>query len=56
MHKKKDDLAKIDGLEIEALTDEELELVGGGVTDTTTHASCACCIAGATVVVKGPVQ
>jgi hypothetical protein len=54
MRKKKGDLAKIDALQIEALSDQELELVEGGVTDTTTHASCSCCVAGATVVVKPP--
>jgi hypothetical protein len=48
--KRKDDLAQIDALEIEALSDQELELVDGGVTDTTTHASCSCCVSGATVI------
>jgi hypothetical protein len=54
MKKQKGDLAKIDALEIEALSDQELELVEGGVTDSTTHASCTCCVAGATYVVTPP--
>ena len=32
--KKKQDLAQIDALEIEALTDEELEMVDGGTNTT----------------------
>jgi hypothetical protein len=51
--KRNDDLAQIDGLEIEALTDEELELVDGGTS--TTHASCTCCVAGGTLVVPPPI-
>jgi hypothetical protein len=49
--KKKDgDLAKIDQIEAESLTDEELESVAGGeaaVTDAYT-CSCSCCVATAT--------
>lgn len=48
--KKKQELAQIDALEIEALTDEELEMVDGG-TNTTAN-SCHCCVAGATLIVK----
>jgi hypothetical protein len=50
MHKKKpQDLAQIDALEIETLTDEELEMVdAGSPTQITTVASCSCCVAGAT--------
>ncbi len=44
-------LAKIDELAITPLSDEELDSVAGGYTDTTTGAaSCSCCTAGATVV------
>jgi hypothetical protein len=43
-----DKLASIDELEISPLSDEELDSIAGGFTDTTTAASCACCIAGAT--------
>ena len=42
------DLMNVDNLEIEALSDEELESVAGGETDTTTAASCSCCTATAT--------
>lgn len=45
---KNEDLAKIDDLEITPLSDEELDSVAGGYTDSTTVASCACCAAGAT--------
>jgi hypothetical protein len=45
---KNEDLAKIDELEITPLSDEELDSVAGGYTDSTTAASCACCAAGAT--------
>jgi lactobin A/cerein 7B family class IIb bacteriocin len=50
MHKKKQELAQIDALEIETLTDEELAAVDGGITEITTVASCSCCVAGATNV------
>lgn len=51
----KEALAKIDELAITPLSDEELDSVAGGYTDTnTTAASCSCCAAGATVV-KQPV-
>src|SRR5262249_31383857 len=43
-------LARIDDLEITPLSDEELDSVAGGYTDSTTVASCTCCAAGATVV------
>lgn len=52
--KKKQELAQIDALEIEALTDEELEMVEGA-GNTTTAASCACCVAGGTQVIKPPI-
>jgi hypothetical protein len=43
----KDDLAKIDSLEVDALSDEELGAVaGGGVSDAascTCVSSCICC-------------
>jgi bacteriocin-like protein len=52
MKKKLQDLASIDALEIETLTDEELEAVEGGATDITTVASCSCCAAGATNITK----
>jgi lactobin A/cerein 7B family class IIb bacteriocin len=52
MKKKTQDLASIDALEIETLTDEELEMVDGGVGGVTTAASCSCCIAGATNITK----
>jgi hypothetical protein len=45
-------LAKIDELEITPLSDEELDSVAGGFTNSTTVASCACCAAGATNIVK----
>jgi hypothetical protein len=46
----KNELAAIDDLEINALTDDELNAVAGGFLDknTTTTASCQCCVAGAT--------
>jgi len=55
MDKKKTDkheaLAKIDQLEITPLSDEELDSVAGGYTDTNTgSASCSCCTAGATSI------
>jgi lactobin A/cerein 7B family class IIb bacteriocin len=53
MKKKMQDLANIDALEIETLTDEELEMVDGGATDITTVASCSCCISGATNIGGG---
>jgi hypothetical protein len=46
------DLAKIDQLEVEALSDEDLEAVGGGLVaaEATDHdsCSCSCCASGAT--------
>jgi hypothetical protein len=53
MDKKNEALAKIDELEITPLSDEELNSVAGGLFDTTTAASCACCAAGATNIIKG---
>jgi hypothetical protein len=47
-------LAKIDDLEITPLSDEELDSVAGGYTNSTTVASCACCTAGATEIKKEP--
>lgn len=49
-------LAKIDDLEITPLSDEELDSVAGGYTNSTTVASCACCTAGATEIKKAPVS
>lgn len=52
--KRMDELGRIDELQIETLTDEELEMVeGGGWTDQTTAASCSCCVAGATMIGGG---
>jgi lactobin A/cerein 7B family class IIb bacteriocin len=51
--KRKDDMAQIDALEIETLTDAELEAVEGGATNITTVASCSCCVAGATNIGGG---
>jgi hypothetical protein len=48
MHKKNEELANIDDLEITPLSDEELDSVAGGFTDSTTASSCSCCAAGAT--------
>ncbi len=42
------ELMAIDNLEVEALNDEELDTVAGGLTDSTTVKSCSCCTAGAT--------
>lgn len=48
---KSEALAKIDELAITPLSDEELDSVAGGYTDSNTNAaSCSCCAAGATVV------
>jgi len=45
----KNELAAIDELEINPLTDEELNAVAGGFLDrNTTAASCSCCAATAT--------
>ncbi len=42
-------LATIDDLEITPLSDEELDSVAGGYTDTNSTApSCSCCASGAT--------
>jgi hypothetical protein len=49
---KKEPLAKIDELAITPLSDEELDSVAGGYTDSnTTAASCSCCAAGATDII-----
>lgn len=53
MKKKLQDLASIDALEIETLSDRDLEMVEGGTTDVTTVNSCSCCIAGATNIGGG---
>jgi hypothetical protein len=42
------ELASIDDLAITPLSDDELDSVAGGYTDTTTAASCQCCVSGAT--------
>jgi hypothetical protein len=44
----KEDLASVDNLEVEALSDEELDSVAGGsaAAGATEVASCTCCIAG----------
>ena len=44
----KNELASIDNLEISPLSDDELDAVAGGWADSTTAASCSCCVAGAT--------
>lgn len=47
---KNDDLTQADDLQIEALSDEELEgVAGGGATDV--H-SCVCCTANANTTIK----
>lgn len=44
----KDDLANVDNLEVEALSDKELDSVAGGnVAEGTDVASCTCCAEGA---------
>lgn len=40
----KDDLAKTNNLEIETLTDGELDSVAGGSTSFTEVSSCTCCV------------
>jgi bacteriocin-like protein len=50
--KSKTDLAQIDELAVEILSDEELEAVTGGLEDATASNSCSCCVAGATIVTK----
>lgn len=50
VHMSDKELGQIDDLEIEALSDEELESVAGGleaVTDASS-CSCSCCVSGAT--------
>ena len=42
------DLAKIDALEVETLSDEELEAVAGGSEELAGSYSCSCCAATAT--------
>ena len=52
----KEDLAKVDDLEVEALSDEELNTVAGGMADGGTDvASCTCCADGSktTVIITG---
>jgi hypothetical protein len=49
------ELARIDDLEISPLSDDELDSIAGGYTDSTTAASCHCCSAGATeIIVRFP--
>ena len=48
----KKDIVEIADLQIEALTDEELDGVAGGYTDSSTAESCQCCTAGATIIQK----
>ncbi len=50
MKKNKTDLAKIDELAVEVLSDEELEAVTGGLEEASN--SCSCCVKGATVITK----
>ena len=50
----KNDLAKIDELEITPLSDEELDTVAGGYTDSTGADSCSCCFATATQQILQP--
>jgi bacteriocin-like protein len=53
MKKNKTDLAKIDELAVEVLSDEELEAVTGGLEAAAeASASCSCCVKGATVITK----
>ena len=53
MKKNKTDLAKIDELAVEVLSDEELEAVTGGLEAAAEASnSCSCCTAGATVITK----
>lgn len=47
----KHQIVEIEDLEIEALTDEELNGVAGGYLDTSTAESCQCCTEGATNVI-----
>lgn len=55
MKKKTTDLAKIDELAVETLSDEELEAVTGGLElEKDGSTSCSCCVAGATVITKSP--
>ena len=48
--KKTDDLASIDNVEIQSLTDDDLDSVAGGLAAATDvySCSCSCCAAGAT--------
>lgn len=47
MKKKTTDLAQIDQLAVDVLSDEELEAVSGGAGAASN--SCSCCVSGATV-------
>lgn len=47
----KDDLAKVDNLEVEALSDQELDSVAGG-NEGTNVASCTCCVQTAQTIVQ----
>lgn len=55
--KKKDELDQIDELEVQGLSDEELESVAGGAEAATdvSSCSCSCCAATATNHTKGTV-
>ena len=48
---KKQEIVEIEDLQIEALTDEELDGVAGGYLDNSTAESCQCCTEGATNIV-----
>lgn len=55
MEKKVPDLAKIDELAIDALSDEDLDIAAGG-QDVAATTSCSCCAAGATIIAPAPVE
>lgn len=38
-----EDLGNVENIEVEALSDEELDSVAGGLADGTNVASCTCC-------------
>lgn len=53
MGKNDSDLANVNDLAIDSLTDAELDSVAGG-QDVAATTSCSCCAAGATVQTKSP--
>ncbi|HEX2165101.1 MAG TPA: hypothetical protein VHM02_14250 [Thermoanaerobaculia bacterium] len=56
MSKKKDELEKIEELDVQGLSDEELESVAGGAEAATdvVSCSCSCCAATATNQTQSP--